>query len=230
VKFWLMRSIRSLFWTPASSQDQVGAALGKLNPQALLLHGIHVILVASITREEETISKLFPWMDLFEGRSSTLLVRNWVTPSEPLAFPFEAGEAILRVEQGLYEPPQLLKLISNVGQPLHGALYPYLRSFMRRFLEAKKAGSKTALQEWKGVRDAAWANYGVEMRNESNFMAAAMVLDEFYDQLDLMADDLLPAAFQGRLPGTFALPDVWRGSAPGAKREEELVQMASFPA
>ncbi len=141
-----------------------------------------------------------------------MLVRNWVTPTEPLAFPFEATEEVLWVEQGHYEPPELLSLIYDMQQPLHAALFPYLRSFKRRFMQAKENGSKTALSEWIAIRDEAWANYPAKIRNESNFMPGAMVLDKFYDQLDLVADELLPANFQGRRPGTFPLPDVRCGS------------------
>ena len=64
---------------------------------------------------------------------------------------------------------------------------------------------ETALPEWLAIRDQAWAKYPDELRNESNFMPGAMVLDKFYDQLDLIADDLLPIAFQGRVRGTYAL-------------------------
>ena len=197
--------------TPASSEDQVREAFSKLDPESLNLHGIHVVLVASITKDAETVSKLMPWMEFLGGASSTVLVRNWVTPTEPLAFPFEEGEDVLWVEQGHYEPPELLRLIYVAQQPLHAALFPYLRSFKRRFMEAKNRGSKTALAEWIAIRDEAWANYPVKMRNESNFMVGAMVLDRFYDQLDGLADELLPADFQGRAPGTFSLPDAWRG-------------------
>jgi len=198
--------------TPASSEDQVREAFLKLDLESLNLHGIHVVLVALITKDDETVSKLMPWMSFLGGGFSTLLVRNWITPTEPLPFPFGAKEDVLCVEQGHYEPPELLRLIYDMREPLHMALFPYLRSFKRRFMEAKKKGSKTALPEWIAIRDRAWANYPPEIRNESNFMPGAMVLDKFYDQLDLVADELLPANFQGRCPGTFPLPDVWCGS------------------
>ena len=191
--------------TPASSEDQVREAFARVDPESWNLHGIHVVLVASITKEDETVSKLEPWMNFLEGVSSTLFVRNWITPTEPLPFPFEASEDVLRVEQGYYEPPALLRLVSDMRQPLHTALFPYLRSFRRRLIEAKRQGSKTALPEWLAIRDQAWAKYPDELRNESNFMPGAMVLDKFYDQLDLIADDLLPVAFQGQVRGTYAL-------------------------
>jgi hypothetical protein len=39
-------------------------------------------------------------------------------------------------------------------------------------------------------------------------MPAAMVLDRFYGELDLIADDLLRAALQGRSPGLFPVVDL----------------------
>ena len=200
--------------TPASSEDQVRQAFAKVDPESWNLYGIHLVLVASITKDDETVSKLKPWMDFLGEASSTLFVRNWITPSEPLPFTLEAGEDVLRVEQGHYEPPELLRLLADLRQPLHTVLFPYLRSFRRRFMEAKKRGFKTALPEWMAIRDKVWVDYPAQMRNESNFMPGGMVLDKFYDQLDLVADDLLPAAFQGRPAGTFEVPgSSWRGAS-----------------
>ena len=201
--------------TPASSEDQVRETFRKIDVEALYLHGVHIVLVASITHEEETRSKLLPWMEILDGFSSNLFVRNWVTEAEPKSFPRSPRGDDLLIEQRHYMPPELLSFMRERGQPLHSALFPYLRSFRRPFMEAKRRGSKTALLEWNAIRDRAWEDYPINMQNESNFMGSAMVLDQFYDQLDKVADHLLPAEFQGRPVGTFALPEMRRPNANG---------------
>ena len=190
--------------TPASSEAQVRKAFSKVDSEALYLEGVHIVLVASITKEEETVSKVVPWVDMLHENCSFLFVRNWVTETEPRAVPMVDGESFT-IEQGHYSPPELLQFVQDIEQPLHAAVFPYLRSFRRPFIEAKRKGSATALDEWNAIRDRLWANYPPRIRNGSNFMPAAMVLDEFYTQLDSIADDLLPADFQGRGPGTFSV-------------------------
>lgn len=193
--------------SPASSENQVRRAFSKVDAEALYLEGVHIVLVASITKEEETVTKVLPWVDMLRGKCSHLFVRNWVTETEPRDVPMVEGDNLL-IEQGHYTPPELLRFVQDRQQPLHAAVFPYLRTFRRPFVEAKRNGSTTALPEWNAIRDRLWADYPAEICNGSNFMPAAMVLDEFYNQLDSVADDLLPAEFQGRAPGTFALMDL----------------------
>ena len=50
--------------TPASSEAQVRKAFSKVDSEALYLEGVHIVLVASITKEEETVSKVVPWVDM----------------------------------------------------------------------------------------------------------------------------------------------------------------------
>jgi hypothetical protein len=193
--------------TPASSEDQVRASFEKIDFEALYLHGVHIVLVVSITHEEETRSKVLPWMQFLKGCSSNLFVRNRVIEAEPVSLPVSPSEDDLVVDQGHFTPQELVGFVRGREEPLHKALLPYLRSFRRPFMEAKRRGSRTALGEWNAIRDKVWADYPAGMRNESNFMPGAMVLDRFYDQLDAFADRLLPADFQGRLPGTFELAE-----------------------
>jgi hypothetical protein len=188
--------------TAASSQSEVRKAFAKVDAEALYLDGVHIVLVASITKEEETVSKVLPWVDMLNASSSYLFVRNWVTEIEPRAVPIVQGESFA-IEQGHYSPPELLQFIYDSQQPLHTAVFPYLRSFRRPFIDAKRKGSATALAEWNAIRDRLWADFPPRLRNGSIFMPAAMILDEFYNQLGEIADDLLPIEFQGRPPGSF---------------------------
>ena len=190
--------------TAASSESQVRKAFEKVDSEALYLEGVHIVLVASITKEEETVSKIFPWTLMLDDSASYLFVRNWVTEVEPRAVPIVEGESFV-IEQGHYGPPELLEFIYETQQPLHTAVFPYLRSFRRPFIDAKRKESTTALTEWNAIRDRLWADSPPHLRNGSIFMPAAMTLDEFYNQLDGIADDLLPIEFLGRAPGSFAV-------------------------
>lgn len=200
--------------TPASSEDQVREAFGQIDPEALYMYGVHVVLVASITKEEETVSKLFPWVELLEGVSTNLLVRNWImdekTPgSAPRAFPFLGADDI-QLEQGFYKPQKLLALLQSYHQPLHEGVWPYLPSFRARYLQALKNGSSSAREDWKAIRNEVVSRYTVEMQNDSIFMPAAMTLDKLYSQLDKVASELLPASVQGQAPGTYPLKKIQR--------------------
>jgi hypothetical protein len=197
--------------TAASSESQVRKAFAKVDSEALYLDGVHIVLVASITKEEETVSKIFPWVEMLKGAASYLFVRNWVTEIEPRSVPVVDGESFA-VEQGHYGPPELLKFIYDTQQPLHTALFPYLPSFRRPFIDAKRRGSASALAEWNAVRDRLWEDFPPHLCNGSIFMPSAMVLDQFYNQLDAVADGLLPIDLQGRATGNFAV------SAGGGRR------------
>ena len=200
--------------TPASSEDQVRDAFGEIDPEALYMYGVHVVLVASITKEEETVSKLFPWVDLLEGVSTNLFVRNWIMDertagSSPRDFPFLGTEDI-QLEQGFYRPQKLLALLQATHQPLHEAVWPYLASFREPYLEAVRNGSKDARGQWKAIRDQVVSRYSPELQNDSIFMPAAMTLDKFYSQLDKVADELLPSGLQGQKPGVYQLKEIKR--------------------
>jgi hypothetical protein len=194
--------------TPASSEAQVLRAFSKVDVEALYLEGVHIVLVASITKELETVDKLMPWVEMLQGRASCLFVRNWVTEREdPRDAPIVAEESFT-VEQGYYDPPVLLRFIQGRRIPLHAGVYPYLPSFRRPYVQAKRRGSTTALDEWNSLRNDWWQGFPPEIRNGSNFMPSAMALDMFYEELDSIAEDLLPSAFQGRAPGLFPLTDL----------------------
>ena len=96
--------------TAASSESQVRKAFEKVDSEALYLEGVHIVLVASITKEEETVSKIFPWTLMLDDSASYLFVRNWVTEVEPRAVPIVEGESFV-IEQGHYGPPELLEFI-----------------------------------------------------------------------------------------------------------------------
>ena len=100
--------------TAASSQSEVRKAFAKVDAEALYLDGVHIVLVASITKEEETVSKVLPWVDMLNASSSYLFVRNWVTEIEPRAVPIVQGESFA-IEQGHYSPPELLQFSTTAS-------------------------------------------------------------------------------------------------------------------
>ena len=194
--------------TPASSEAQVRRAFSKVDVEALYLEGVHIVLVASITKEQETVEKIMPWVEMLQGRASCLFVRNWVTEREDPREAPALEEESFTIEQRHYNPPELLRFIQNRQMTLHSGVYPYLPSFRRPYVEAKRRGSTTALNEWNTLRNAWWQGFDPAIRNGSNFMPSAMALDLFYEELDSIAENLLPAAFQGRAPGLFPLTDL----------------------
>ena len=178
-------------------------AFSKVDVEALYLEGVHIVLVASITKEQETVEKIMPWVEMLQGRASCLFVRNWVTEREDPREAPTLDEESFTIEQRHYNPPELLRFIQNRQMTLHSGVYPYLPSFRRPYVEAKRRGSTTALNEWNTLRNAWWQGFDPAIRNGSNFMPSAMALDRFTRSWIRLLKICCRQLFRGARPGCF---------------------------
>jgi hypothetical protein len=198
---------------PASSEDAVRDALRKVDLKALRLEGVHVVLVASVTWDRQTLEKLQPWLRFFGRGASVLLVRNWCD-EEPAPLKVEGrGENEFVLEQGFYGPPETLLLLSEKKLPFHPAVFPYLSSYAEPYVRAMDRGLEEVVARMRKIRAEALGRYVGRMRNPVKFMWGAKVLDQFYYELDRVRGELLPASMQALEPGRHLL-DWWDNKIP----------------
>lgn len=193
---------------PASSEDAVRAALERVDLGALYFEGVHVVLVASVTWDKQTIDKLHPWLKFFGHGASVLFVRNW-RDAEP--GPLGVGKLVenqLVIEQQFYGPPETLAMLGQQKLPFHPVVYPYMQSFAEPYAEAVRKGLEDALARMRKIRSEAVERHMGRMRNPVKYMWGAKALDQFYGELDRVRSELVPASLLDRHPGRY-LVDWW---------------------